>query len=266
MSVPTRISVCSLTGKGTGLNMFSIPFDLFNKVESRISWGVLGAQALPCTYHLQDTKGTDRRAEQRGPRSLGCADNNRGADDSGRGGKEKAAALLQAGEEGRLREAWSTAECSQTAGRKLGSSAYPPLPPVPACCCWQGVAWGGSRASVHQHIHHENLPAACLCCHCCCLQRLFRLFTGNQFTLTHFWRQRLPSSCSVKGSVAEGTASSKIKLKEPEELGTPDRSPQACLESQGLEVWGVPVLSVTARSVAPERGEPGWRAGRMQEG
>lgn len=97
MSVLTRISVCSLTGKGNGLNMFSIQFDLFNKVESRISWGVLGAQALPCTYHLQDTKGADRRAEQRGPRSLGRADNNRGADDSGRGGTEKAAALRRAG-------------------------------------------------------------------------------------------------------------------------------------------------------------------------
>lgn len=33
MSVPTSIAVCSLTDEGTGLNMFSILFDLFNKVE-----------------------------------------------------------------------------------------------------------------------------------------------------------------------------------------------------------------------------------------
>lgn len=33
VSVPTSISVCSLTDEGTRLNMFSIPFDLFNKVE-----------------------------------------------------------------------------------------------------------------------------------------------------------------------------------------------------------------------------------------
>lgn len=36
-------------------------------------------------------------------------------------------------------------------------------------------------------------------------------------------RQLLLLSCSVKGSVSEGEASSKMKPKEPEELGTPDR-------------------------------------------
>jgi len=77
--------------------------------------------------------------------------------------------------------------------------------------------------------------------------------------------QLLSLRCSVKGSVSEGKASSKTKPKEPEELGTPDRS-QVCLETQGLRVWGDSVLSVTARSAAPERGRPGWRAGRAQEG
>lgn len=80
-------------------------------------------------------------------------------------------------------------------------------------------------------------------------------------------RQLLSLSCSVKGSVSEGKALSKRKPEEPEELGTPNRSQQACLETQGLEVWGDSVLSVTARSAAPAGGgEPGWRAGRAQEG
>lgn len=63
-----------------------------------------------------------------------------------------------------------------------------------------------------------------------------------------------------------GKALSKMKPKEPEELGTPDRSQQACLETQGLDIWGDSLLSVTARSVAPGKGEPTWRAGSAQEG
>lgn len=70
----------------------------------------------------------------------------------------------------------------------------------------------------------------------------------------------------MKGSVSEGKASSKMKPKEPGELETPDRSQQACLETKGLEVWGDPVLTVTARSGAPGRDDPGWRAGRVQRG
>lgn len=116
-------------------------------------------------------------------------------------------------------------------------------PPPAACCCWREGSWGGGRASVHQHIHGEKMPTACLYCHCCCLQRLFLHSTGNQFPLTHFRRQRLPSagtsaalaqllslSCSVRGPCVQGEGFEQ-KPKEPEELRIPERSQKAFLET-----------------------------------
>lgn len=123
-------------------------------------------------------------------------------------------------------------------------------------CCWQEGAWDGGRAFVHQHVHGENVPPAASAA-VLLPARVAPPLHGHQFTLTHLRRQRHGHLLQER-LWEQGEALGKREAKEPEDL----RWVTACLQTQRLEL-GEPQWCWSLQD--QWWGEPGWRAGQVQE-